>query len=429
MINIILPSILTLYIIFFKNNFSIFITTLSFITLLIIPKLNLRFTISSSFLMLDYISLIILLLTLISIILIILSSSTLHSISITIIPILIILILTFISKHILIFYIIFELVLIPTIILITINGKQPERLQARIYLIIYTVTASLPLLIIIIFHINNLSFTLSSNIISKNSLIIFIILAFLVKIPIYITHLWLPKAHVEAPLEGSIILAAVLLKLGGYGIIRFIPICIHSINKINYWIIRIRLIGATATRINCIRQKDLKSLIAYSSVAHIGFVLTGLFTLNIIGLIGAIIIIIAHGLSSSALFLLVNDLYFKYHTRRILIFKGILLLIPNITFWWFIFIALNISAPPTINTLREIIMISRLLSWNIYTIIIIFIISIITASFSLIIFVTIIHNKNIIIPSIHTPQKIFISLFIHMLPTVLLISKPEIIFI
>lgn len=369
------------------------------------------------------------LLTLIRIILILLSSSSLNKITITIIPIILILLITFLSKHILSFYVIFELVLIPTIILITLNGKQPERLQASIYLIIYTVTASLPLLIRIIFCIKNTSFILSNTIIIKFTIILFLIIAFLAKIPIYIVHLWLPKAHVEAPLEGSIILAAVLLKLGGYGIIRFIPICISSINKINSWIIRISIIGATATRINCIRQKDLKSLIAYSSVAHIGFVLSALFTLNPFGLTGAIIIIIAHGLSSSALFLLVNDLYIKYHSRNTLLFKGLIILIPNITFWWFIFIALNISAPPTINTIREILIITRIISWNNASIIIIFIISLITASFSLMIFIRIIHNKNEILPSIYTPQKIFISLFIHLIPSIILVIKPELIYI
>ncbi|TDJ92023.1 hypothetical protein E1923_29295 [Klebsiella pneumoniae] len=96
--------------------------------------------------------------------------------------------------------------------------------------------------------------------------------------------------------------------------------------------IRIRIIGATCTRLNCIRQKDLKSLIAYSSVAHIALVLIRIFTINYIGIIGAIIIIIAHGLSSSALFLLTNDLYFKYHTRNISSFKGLISIIPNITF-------------------------------------------------------------------------------------------------
>lgn len=429
MIKLIISSSFIFLLIINKNILPLSTIILTLILLYILTQFNIKISIITSFTILDNISIIIIILSLISIILIIISSTTINYVSYTIIPILLILLLIFLAKSILIFYIIFEAVLIPTIILITTNGKQPERLQARIYLIIYTVTASLPLLIIIIYFINNTSFILSIINLLNSSIIIFIILAFLVKIPIYLTHLWLPKAHVEAPLEGSIILAAVLLKLGGYGIIRFIPMCISTINKINYWIIRIRLIGATATSINCIRQKDLKALIAYSSVAHIGLVLIRLFTSNSIGLTGATIIIIAHGLSSSALFLLVNDLYYKYHTRNIVILKGIISIIPNITFWWFIFISLNISAPPSINLLREILIISRIIYWNNNSILLIFIISLITASFSLIIFITIIHNKNQNNPSQYSNQKTFTSLFIHFIPSIILILNPELLFL
>lgn len=182
----------------------------------------------------DKFSLILLLLTSIRIILIILSSSKIKRISKTIIPIFIILIFTFSISNIISFYIIFELVLIPTIILVIRSGKQPERLQARIYLIIYTITASLPLLIRIILINYNQSFITSFISIQKLNIPLLFLIAFLAKIPIFLLHLWLPKAHVEAPLEGSIILAAILLKLGGYGLIRFIPICINKINLINH---------------------------------------------------------------------------------------------------------------------------------------------------------------------------------------------------
>lgn len=423
MIKVILISFLN--IIFIKNLYILLIIILIIIIFTI--SINNLYIIYNEFIIIDKLSLIIVILTLIRIILIILSTKNLNKISLTIIPIRINLILTFIISKIINFYILFELVLIPTILLIIIEGKQPERIQARIYLLIYTITASLPLLIRIIFILNNYSFKISLLLIYKFNIIIFLIIAFLVKIPIYFIHLWLPKAHVEAPLEGSIILAAVLLKLGGYGLIRFIPLCIHKINKINIWIIRIRIIGIISTGLNCIRQKDIKSLIAYSSVAHIGLVLIGIFSINKIGIIGAIIIIVAHGLTSSALFFLVNDLYYKYSSRNIISFKGINIISPNINFWWFIFIAANISAPPTINTVREILLLSRVIIWDLKLIIILIIASLFTASFSILLFINISHNKNEILITEDTLQKNYLSLLLHLIPLILFLIKIEII--
>lgn len=409
----------------YKINFHIIIIRLVIIILIININFN-SINISIYSIIFDNITSLIILLSIIRITLIILSSNNIKKIFNFIYPIILILLLTFSSSNLFIFYIFFETVLIPTIILISKTGNQPERLQAGIYLLIYTITASLPLLICLISIKNNFSFYWAYISIFKFKLYFLLILAFLVKIPIFITHLWLPKAHVEAPLEGSIILAAVLLKLGGYGLIRFIPLC-QNINYLKIWIIRIRILGASITRINCIRQKDMKALIAYSSVAHIALTLIRIFTINKIGLTGAILIIIAHGLSSSALFLLVNDLYLKIHSRNIILFKGLISLSPNINFWWFIFLALNISAPPSINTLREIFIISRLISWNLITIIPVALASFLVASFCVSLFINISHNKNNIKFFKRSTQKIFLSLFSHSLPLLIIIGKPEII--
>lgn len=427
MIKIIIPTFL---IIFSKN---IIITTLITSIIVILIAINFfqfQFLLSiSKLFILDNISIIIIILSFIRILLIFISTYEFKKIIIILILILILLIPTFSLSNIILFYILFEITLIPTLIIITKSGRQPERLKAGIYILIYTIFASLPLLlrIINIKYYTNLSLSFY-NTFNVNFPLIFI-LAFLVKLPIFIFHLWLPKAHVEAPVEGSIILAAVLLKLGGYGLIRFIPIIINSISKFNLWLISLRIIGARATRLNCIRQKDLKSLIAYSSVAHIGFILSRLLTINHLGVTGAFIIIIAHGFSSSALFLLVNIIYIKYHTRNIISFKGLINSFPNIIFWWFIFIAVNISAPPSINILREIIIISRLIQWNISILLTIFIISLSTASFSIFIFINIAHNISEILPSNQSISKLFISLFIHSIPLLLIIIKLEIIII
>lgn len=277
------------------------------------------------------------------------------------------LILTFFSINIFIFYIFFEARLIPVLILILGWGYQPERIQAGIYIFFYTITASLPIMLFIFyfyFKFNRLNISFISIDITRFLMYFMIIIVFLVKLPIFLFHLWLPKAHVEASVAGSIILAGVILKLGSYGLIRFLQLFLSLGIKINFFFIRICLIGGIIVSLTCLRQRDLKSLIAYSSVVHIGLLLRGLMTLNYWGMLGCLILILAHGLCSSGLFVLVNFNYERFNSRNIYINKGMLNIVPFISLWWFLIVIANMAAPPSLNLLGEIVLINSLINYS-----------------------------------------------------------------
>lgn len=351
--------------------------------------------------------------------------------SFLIIFLLLILILAFLSINLFIYYLFFEISLIPTLFLILGWGYQPERLQAGFYLLFYTLFGSFPLLICILyFYVNNnsLFYIIFNNLVDNNIYIyISLIFAFLVKIPIFIVHLWLPKAHVEAPISGSIILAGVLLKLGGYGLIRVFILVQFIGLKINFFWIRIRLFGGILISLICFFQTDIKCLIAYSSVAHIRIVIVGIITLSYWGIRGSYLLIISHGLCSSGLFCLANIVYERIGRRRIIINKGLINFIPRIVFWWFLLSSFNMAAPPSINLLREISLFNRIIRWSNYSILILIIISFFRAGYTIYLYSYRQHGK--IFSSLCQVRigiiREYLLILLHWFPLLLLIIKRD----
>nr|AVN67750.1 NADH dehydrogenase subunit 4 [Eurycotis sp. B074] len=351
---------------------------------------------------------------------------------IVVVLLLIMLCCTFSSLSMFSFYFFFEGSLVPTLFLILGWGYQPERLQAGIYLLFYTLLASLPLLVGIFYNYNymgTLYMPMFGNNLCMNSLLyLCMIFAFLVKMPMFMVHLWLPKAHVEAPVSGSMILAGVLLKLGGYGLLR-VFILLSFFSLFNYIWISISLVGGVIVSLICMRQTDLKSLIAYSSVAHMGIVIAGLMTLSYWGFAGSFILMIAHGLCSSGLFCLANISYERMGSRSLLINKGLMSFMPSMTMWWFLLSSCNMAAPPSLNLLGEISLLNSLVGWcwmSMYTLIFL---SFFSASYTLYLYSYSQHGiyySGIYSCSLGYSRE-YLLLFLHWFPLNLLIINSDII--
>nr|QTZ20291.1 NADH dehydrogenase subunit 4 [Spodoptera dolichos] len=342
---------------------------------------------------------------------------------------LIMLYLTFSTLNMFMFYLFFEGSLIPTLLLIIGWGYQPERIQAGMYLLFYTLFVSLPLLIGI-FYMNNemncmIIYFLKFFNLNIYMLYISMILAFLVKMPMYFVHLWLPKAHVEAPVSGSMILAGIMLKLGGYGLLRLM-IFLQEINlKLNYIWIVISLIGGFYISLKCFCQVDIKSLIAYSSVAHMSIVISGIMIMNYWGFIGSYILMIGHGLCSSGMFCLANISYERLHSRSLYINKGMMNFMPSMSLWWFLLMSSNMAAPPSLNLMGEISLINSLMSWSWISMFMLMLISFFSAGYSLYLYSFVQHgNYYSGIYSYYTGvSREYLMLMLHWLPLNILVLK------
>nr|YP_009107233.1 NADH dehydrogenase subunit 4 [Tyspanodes hypsalis]AIT99552.1 NADH dehydrogenase subunit 4 [Tyspanodes hypsalis] len=348
---------------------------------------------------------------------------------------LIMLYMTFSVMNLFMFYLFFEGSLIPTLMLIIGWGYQPERIQAGLYLLFYTLFVSLPLLLGIFYSFNEMNCMMIYFMKFYNFelylLYFSMVMAFLVKMPMYFVHLWLPKAHVEAPVSGSMILAGIMLKLGGYGLVR-VMILIQELGlKYNIIWLSISLVGGFYISLKCFCQVDIKSLIAYSSVAHMSMVIGGIMTMNYWGFIGSYILMIGHGLCSSGMFCLANINYERLHSRSLYINKGMMNFMPSMSLWWFLIMSSNMAAPPSLNLMGEISLINSLLSWSWISMLMLMLISFFSAGYSLYLYSYIQHGKyHSGMYSFYTGvSREYLLLMLHWLPLNILVLKIDYIMI
>nr|YP_010393173.1 NADH dehydrogenase subunit 4 [Teredothyra matocotana]UPX89335.1 NADH dehydrogenase subunit 4 [Teredothyra matocotana] len=281
----------------------------------------------------------------------------------------------FVSGSWMLFFICFEGSLLPMLWMIFTWGYQPERVQAGVYMVMYTVCASMPLLVSLLwlytvgssdkFLAAKLSYTFWTN---TSTLPFWVVIGFLsgfmVKLPLYLFHGWLPKAHVEAPLAGSMILSGVLLKLGGFGLYRIMWLMNIKSSISGQFLVSILicvgLVGGCLANVYCLCQSDLKAMVAYSSIGHMGLCVCGILSGLSMGYAGAACMMFSHGLCSPILFALAGSLHDWSDSRSIGVNKGLNSLLPTFSLFWGMAWFINMGIPISLNFMAEWMLISSI---------------------------------------------------------------------
>ena len=279
----------------------------------------------------------------------------------------------FCSLDLVLFYLFFEGGLIPMFLIIGIWGGE-RRVYSTFKFFLYTLAGSVFMLLAIIYIFitagtTDVSYLLDYNFTRNEQIVLWLAFfaSFMVKIPMWPFHTWLPDAHVEAPTAGSVILAGVLLKMAGYGFIRFsIGFFPEASELFAPLIFTLSIIAIIVTSLIALVQEDMKKLIAYSSVAHMGFVTLGIFTFTVQGIEGSIIQMISHGIVSAALFLCVGVVYDRLHTREISRYGGLVSKMPMYAFTFMIFILASLGLPGTSGFVGEFLVLLSIFSINTY---------------------------------------------------------------
>lgn len=272
------------------------------------------------------------------------------------------LIAVFVVLDLLLFYVFFESVLIPLFLIVGVWGASADRVRASFLLFLYTLFGSLFMLLaflVIFYHVGSTDFEVLSladiSFESQRWLWIAIFISLAIKTPLLPVHIWLSRAHVEAPVGASMILAGLILKLATYGFLRvLIPLLPEATSYFSPLVQTIAVVTLVYSSLTTLRQTDFKVLVAYSSVAHMSVVVIGLFSNTLQGIEGAILLGIAHGIVSPAMFMCVGGiLYDRYHTRVIRYYRGLTQYMPVFSALFFLFILGNMSTPLTVNWIGE----------------------------------------------------------------------------